>query len=373
MEKKTLIIGGGVIIGVLILLLVFVWLLSILKPHYYSYFEAEELISKATNKYFKEHADQLPVQDGKTPFYYDTLVEGKYIKPLNKVLKDGDNCGVDIFVDKSGNNYDYITKLNCGENYQTREFYAQVLQDQDVVTVGSGLYADANGKGYYFRGKIDNNYVIFGSKKVRKETINLVWRIMGIDENNNVKLRATFPTDSVKWDDRYNQEKGGYTGYNNFEESVMKDYLRNLESDNSILDEILVNKLVAKPLCVGERSKTDATTDGSVECALMSTENYKFGTITPYEYMRASLDENCNSLNNRSCSNFNYLSEYLEKAEWTLTPVVDTTEQLYVFSGRSFQTDTARDKHPIYLTINLGPYVYYRSGNGTASDPYIIR
>ena len=373
MEKKTIIIGGGVIIGVLILLLVFVWILSILKPRYYNYFEAEELISKATSKYFKEHPDELPTYEGKTPFDYNKLVEGKYIKPINKVLKDGDNCSVDIFVDKNENVYDYITKLNCGERYQTREFYAQILQDQEIQTVGSGLYADTNGKGYYFRGKVNNNYVVFGSQKVRKETIRLVWRIMGIDENNNVKLRATFPSEATKWDDRYNEKRGSYLGYNDFETSVIKDYLKGLETSGEILDETLVSKLVAKQLCVGPRSKTDPSMDGSVECAVMSTDSYKFGTITPYEYMRASLDENCSALNDRSCSNFNYLAVYLNKAEWTTTPVVDTNEKIFKFSGKSFSDGNARDSHSLYVTINLGPYVYYRSGSGTESDPYIIR
>ena len=45
MEKKTIYIGGGVLLGVLILLLLVVWLLSVLTPHYYDYYEAEELIS----------------------------------------------------------------------------------------------------------------------------------------------------------------------------------------------------------------------------------------------------------------------------------------------------------------------------------------
>lgn len=374
MNKNTMIIGGGMVIGLLILLLVFVWLMTILKPKYYNYYEAEELISAATEKYYKKNPEELPAADGKYTFNYDTLVDNDYIKPLNKILKDGDECRADILVNKSGTEYDYITKLDCGENYRTKEFYSQILQDHEVVATGSGLYKD--GSEYYFRGKIDDNYVVFGSIKERKETKNLLWQIMSIDEYNNVKLKANFATEkSTKWDDRYNNEKKSYNGYNGFEESVIKDYLKKLETDASVLDETHVSKLVGKQLCIAARnSKDDSSKDGTTECSILSNEKYLFGTITPFEYMRASIDEQCNSLSNRSCSNFNYLAKVLDEGGgWTLTPVPATTDQIYVFDGRSFSTETAKSKRNIYLTINLSPYVYYRSGTGTESDPYIIR
>ena len=134
MEKKTIYIGGGVLLGVLILLLLVVWLLSVLTPHYYDYYEAEELISSKTKSYMKQNPSELPSSDGRHSFDYETLVEADYIKPLNKILRDGDECSVQIYIDKNGAAYSYSTKLSCGDNYQTTEFYKQFLKDHQTVT-----------------------------------------------------------------------------------------------------------------------------------------------------------------------------------------------------------------------------------------------
>ena len=91
MEKKTIYIGGGVLLGVLILLLLVVWLLSVLTPHYYDYYEAEELISSKTKSYMKQNPSELPSSDGRHSFDYETLVEADYIKPLNKILRESES------------------------------------------------------------------------------------------------------------------------------------------------------------------------------------------------------------------------------------------------------------------------------------------
>ena len=373
MEKKTIYIGGGVLLGVLILLLLVVWLLSVLTPHYYDYYEAEELISSKTKSYMKQNPSELPSSDGRHSFDYETLVEADYIKPLNKILRDGDECSAQIYIDKNGAAYSYSTKLSCGDNYQTTEFYKQFLKDHQTVTSESGLYSDTKG-GYYLRGKINNNYVVFGSRVVKKEKVNLLWRVISIDSNNNIKLRATFPTTaSTKWDDRYNEEDRSSNGYNDFETSVIKDFLKELETNDEVLSESYRGKLVPKQLCIAPREKKDATMDGSVECSTMSKDTYLFGTITPYEYMRASLDEKCNALGNRSCSNFNFIAGVQDEDEWTLTAVPGTNNEAYTFTGRLFSTDRCRGKKSIYVTVTLNQYVYYRSGSGTEADPYVIK
>lgn len=373
MEKKTLFIFGGAILGLLILLLAIVWLLSVLKPHYYDYYEAEEAISNAAKTYMKKNPSELPSSDGRHTIDFETLVEGEYVKPLNKLLRDGDECSATVYVDKSGSSYSYSTKLSCGDNYQTTEFYKQFLKDHPTVTSESGLYADPNG-GYYLRGKINNNYVVFGSREVKKEKVRLVWKVISIDEDNNIKLRATFPTTSdTKWDNRYNEQDRSSNGYNDFETSIIKDYLKGLEGTNEILNESHKAKLVAKNVCIGSREKKDPSKDGSVECSVLSKDTYLFSVLTPYEYMRASLDENCNSLTNRSCSNFNFISSIQDEDEWTLIAVPGTNNEAYTFSGKVYSTDRCRGKKSLYLTITLNPYTYYRSGSGTETDPYIIR
>ena len=98
MNKKTLIIIGSSIIGLIVCLLIVVWLISIIKPHYYSYEDFEVKVTEATKKYYKDNPTQLPASDGEYNMAYSTLVDNEYIKPLNEMLKDGDNCSVQILV-----------------------------------------------------------------------------------------------------------------------------------------------------------------------------------------------------------------------------------------------------------------------------------
>ena len=52
MNKKTLVIIGSSIIGLIVFLLIVVWLISIIKPHYYTYEEFETKVSEAAKSYY---------------------------------------------------------------------------------------------------------------------------------------------------------------------------------------------------------------------------------------------------------------------------------------------------------------------------------
>ena len=55
MNKKTLVIIGSSIIGLIVFLLIVVWLISIIKPHYYTYEEFETKVSEAAKSYYKNN------------------------------------------------------------------------------------------------------------------------------------------------------------------------------------------------------------------------------------------------------------------------------------------------------------------------------
>ena len=124
--------------------------------------------------------------DGKYNLSYSTLVNAEYIKPLGELIEGGETCSVSITIIKKNDAFTYIPYLNCGDAYSTRELATQVIQDNPVTTEGNGLYQDTNGT-YYFKGKIDNNYVALGTYDSRGEEVNYLWRIISI-ENNKVKL-----------------------------------------------------------------------------------------------------------------------------------------------------------------------------------------
>ena len=372
MNKKTLIIAGCSIIGVLVLLLVVVWLMSIFKKNYVTYESVEEKIVGAAKKYYKEKPELLPVNDGKYTLSYNTLVEGQYIKPLNELLKDGDNCNAEIYVIKSGNTYAYVPKLNCGESYTSVELYKQRLAKTDVVETGSGLYKNEDGS-YYFRGKVTNNYIVFGQKTVKKKKVDVLWQILSIAPDGTIKIRSTEATNTkTDYDSRFNVEKNSYVGYNDFELGIIHSYLNELAKNEDILTNEQKAKLKATQLCIGMRSEEDTTKDGSTECSVLSSDNMLFGTLTPYEYMRASLDEDCIKTTDKACSNYNFLYDKEAKLQWIITASPINNYQAYEFNGKFFDLSSTKNKKVVYLTANLNEFAFYKSGTGTQSDPYRI-
>lgn len=374
MSKKTMIVAASSIVGILVLLILFVWLLSAFKKNYTTYENVEEKMILAAKNYYKTYPDLLPVDEGKYTLQYSALVEGKFIKPLNELLKDGDSCTAEVNVYKNDIDYDYIPRLYCGENYQTTELYQKILSENPVVTEGSGLYQDEHG-GYYFRGKLENVYVSLGSYAKGRNTVEIIWKIMGIDANGNIKIKSlTAFNNKTTYDNRYNIDTKRYTGYNDFEGSQLRDFLIKMNNDSietnsyALLTNEEKQKLVPMPLCVGKRKEKSKKNDGSVECATQ-TEPLYFGTITPYEFIRASLDENCKKVNDLSCGNFNYLYDS-STVELSVTASKTDNYKVYVLNGSTFYLSNANNTKKVYPTAYINSRVLYRTGDGSKANPY---
>lgn len=372
MNKKTLIIIGSSIIGLIVCLLIVVWLISIIKPHYYSYEDFEVKVTEATKNYYKDNPTQLPASDGEYNMAYSTLVDNEYIKPLNEMLKDGDNCSVQILVTKYNDNYSYIPYLTCPGSYETKELYKVVLEQNPVVLDGTGLYSDGN-SGYYFRGDVTNNYVQIGEYGEEKREQPYLWQIMGVESDGTIKIISAHTTsERYTWDDRYNEKEESFDGYNDFEKSRIKDTLISLAGNDEILPEEFRNKLVAKELCIGKRKVNDTSKDGSVECATKTETKYLFGLITPYEFLRASLDSNCKVAESLSCLNYNYLSGYTTNS-WSITSNANNTNKTFSFGGGVMDSFKSDREKKLYVTAYINKRAFFKSGTGTSDDPYIIR
>ena len=90
----------------------------------------------------------------------------------------------------------------------------------------------------------------------------------------------------------------------------------------------------------------------------------------PYEYMRASLDENCVTMLSRSCQNYNFLSGSGFYDSWILTPYKDNNYQIYAFDGISFSENSCNLQKALYVTSYLSPYTMFKSGDGTRENPF---
>ncbi len=374
MDKKLFIICGGIIGGLLLLLLI-VWLISVSKPKYITYEALEKKITAASKNYVKDNESKFTQDNARYNLSYQALVNGEYIKPMEELVKDSENCVASVTIRKVDGEFIYIPYLNCGDKYTTIELYKQILNDNPTVTTGSGLYRNYDGS-YYFRGKNLNNYVAFGSDKNKKEDGDYLWQILSIGKDNTIRLRALFTIPFLKtvWDNRYNEASRKNVGYNDFDDSVIQEKLKAIYTSDRLFNVEQKSKLVPKRLCIGARSEDDETIDGSTECSKLSKELYYFGTLTPYEYMRISTDENCKNIKSRSCTNFNFLGRNSSQSEeWTVTPGVEDNSQVYSYSGTSFKLNTANNFYSIYLVIDLNEYSFYKTGDGSKTNPYKIK
>ena len=376
MDNKKLIIIGSSVIGVIVLLLIILWLVSIFGGKKLTYEQVEEKIVNAAEKYYKDNPTMLPASDGDYSLSYQTLVDAGYIKPLSELLKDGDKCSAEVTVNAQNSAYSYIAFLNCPGNYETKELKSIITEK--VVTSGEGLYND-NGT-YYYKGENVNNYIIIGMSGNEKEEKAITGRIMSIESDGTIKVRLDKKTDGTyTWDDRYNENRGYNDGYNIFEKSRLKDTLKQLETedkeniDTLILSSKVKSKLDSKKLCIGTRTENDTTKDGSSECSVLSTDTYLFSLMAPYEYMRASMDDNCKNLTDLSCSNYNYLSDYDQSSEWLLTATNQNDYKAFAFDGTDISLSKTSSSKRLKFIVNLNKHTFYKSGTGTSVDPYIIK
>ena len=376
MDNKKLIIIGSSVIGVIVLLLIILWLVSIFGGKKLTYEQVEEKIVNAAEKYYKDNPTMLPASDGDYSLSYQTLVDAGYIKPLSELLKDGDKCSAEVTVNAQNSAYSYIAFLNCPGNYETKELRSVLTKS--VVTSGEGLYNN-NGT-YYYKGENINNYIIIGMSGNEKKEKSVTGRIMSIESDGTIKVKLDTKTENTYvWDDRYNETKLGNDGYNIFEKSRIKDTLKALETENKddsdtlILSNKVKSKLVSKKLCIGIRTENDTSKDGSTECSVLSTDTYLFSLMTPYEYMRASMDENCKTLNDLSCSNYNYLAKYSQGSEWLLTATNQNNYKAYAFTGTALNLSKASNSKRLRFIVSLNKHTFYKSGTGTSTDPYIIK
>lgn len=372
MERKTIYIMCGSVIGVLLIIIVGLWLVSNMGPRYYEYSEVESMIQKATDKYYRDNPIYLPTDDGRYNLSYSALVSDGYIKPLDDLVENGEVCSANITVIKKGESFTYIPYLNCGDEYTTNELANKILKDNPVVTEGNGLYKVGDNS-YVFKGKVTNNYVAFGSYEKKNETIYYLWRVMGI-ENGKVRMRAvTNLKKKTEWDNRFNTTEENYWGYNDFDLSILSEYLRNLETPGEYLSENELAKIEPQNLCVGTRDLEDDISKGAVECGKMSKEQFQFGTMLPYDYMSASLDSECTTASNKACSNFNYLVIKEPNSEWLMVSNGKNNYEAISFEGNKFVIDKTKYKKYIYPVITLNEFSFFGSGSGTEEDPYMIK
>ena len=376
---KKIIIMFGVMIAIVLVIIIALIVLSLSGGGTLSFEKIETKLVSAAESYYDDNEDKLPAKIGESKeIKVDTLVKEGYISALSEYTEEGVKCDAKVIVAKIENGYDYVAALDCGKEYKT-VFLADYLKEK-VVTSGSGLYqvtppttdlgTDADGynlssnellSGYVYRGEKVNNYIQVG---------NVVYRIVRIDGNNDFTVVTTNNSSKGVYDDRHNSDfdNNNTQGINDYTKSRVQEALAEKYTGLKI-DGFIKSKSVTKDVCIGARSTTDTTKDGSTECkVVMKDQNCSL--LPVYEILNASLSDECQKTTDAACRNYNYLMS--TGTFWTMTPTDKNTYSAYISGGKMSSMETYEDyayKYVYYLSSRL----VYESGTGTEADPFIVK
>lgn len=351
-DTKRMIKTFGVILGIIVILFIVLLIFMSIFSSKVNNTQLVNVVENAAKQYYSKNSIELPSIDLSTKISTDKLVSENYMKPFEKITKNK-NCSGEVSVYNNGGEYLYVPSLKCNE-FKTSTL-SEVLEEK-VVTSGAGLYKDDNN--YYFKGEFVDNYIKIGDT---------VYRIVSI-ENGNIKLiNTTLEKKSFAWDNRYNIERkaDGY-GINDYAKSRLKESISEIYRT---MDKKIKKYVVKADWCVGKRSETDKSLSTN-ECSEKISDY--LGTITPIEYMRISLDENCINING-SCKNYNYLNSAIDKAIWTFITSSNNTYNVFYINSGVLDVKRASSNSKIAISFNISGDSMYVSGDGTSSNPYIIR
>lgn len=366
----------GIVIGGLIIILVVGFIISLIVGKKYNYAMVEDEMKNAAVNYFKDNKNKLPKNTEEVVEISTTvLANNKYMKTLDKYLKDT-SCSGKVSIEKvDDKSYSYTPTLTC-KNYTTTNFYDEITSDGNVVTEGFGVYNINNE--YVYRGNDVNNYVKFSDS-------DKLWRVVKVTSNNEVVLISNDKTrNKFIWDERYNNQYEDKYGLNIYKNSHISSILKKLYNNslNDDEDEIYSNqeleiltkaektKVVEFDACVGTRSDADTSKDGSVEC--QTVEKTKMSLLSTNDFINASLDSNCNSVTKPDCQNYNYL--ITDYNYWLINGSSDKSSKVYmVTSSGSVRSSYANFESYARVVIHLSENVMLEKGKGTKDNPYVVR
>lgn len=362
-RKPMLIACGGFVI-----LFIFMFIMSSCSKKNYTTQEFSEYLLDAATAYYDQNKSALPQTDtGKTSVSIDTLVgdQEDYI---------GDTtCNGSVDVINNNGYYMYVPNISCTDGYSSTKLSDHLKEN--IVSSGNGLYATYDY--YIYRGDTVNNFVVFNDQ---------LWRIVRINSDGSLKMIETdYVVKSKKgvlefksskrtsevWDDRYNSEKNYTSGFNDFIHeglnSRIRDYLE--EVYNEEYSDETKGYIVKQNLCIGKRSVTETTNDGSIECSNILYDQY-VGLLPLNEYINASLEPTCVSAESVTCSNYNYLATF-KSTFWSITAVSDNSYDVYKI-GKKITDATASSTSTPKIVLNLSGEVRFNKGDGSEENPYII-
>ena len=365
MDKKIVKIIG-IVVGVFILLIVILLLVSACSKKKLDYNKIQDNMILAAKSYYQTKPDNLPKEDGDTRnVKLSVLINEGYMEDPAKTYKDETlSCDGSITVTNNNGFNLYSPSLTCGKDFRTQLLKDKIIDDS-LVETGIGLYEV--GDQYIYRGEVTNNFVRFPGN-------NKLFRIIRINDDGTIRLFEVEGLSEKVWDDRYNTEKNTTTGVNQYVyenlNSRIKDSVKAYYNDSSVWTDSMKSYIMTQQLCIGKRSDADITKNGETECTV-KLDHQQLGLLNVYEYLQASLDNNCTSTKSIACINYNWLATF-RKRFWTVTGDINDSSRVYVIF-QSLTSTQCNNAHTINTVFNISDKVTYVSGDGTEGNPYVFR
>ena len=362
LDKKFLIFAGCIILLPILLIIFLALIQSCGKSGKTTYEKYEKDMIKAAEKYFKE---SLPTEEADfVTVELDTLISKKYLKSTEKSLDD--TCTGNVTVRRNGSSVEtndggflnYTVTLNC-ENYNTTHLVDKITSE--VVTSESGLYKVDDG--YIFRGNKVNNYMTFFGQS---------YRIVSIDKDGILKLIKSEGENLPRmWDNKFNSEINKVYGKNIYKDSSILTYMLMDYQNSKKISKKAKQHIVAYDSCIGKRETLNNNISKDIDCSEV-LEKQVVSLPNVSDYAMASTDPDCTTLNSRSCINYNYLSNVISTT-WTMNPVSDNTYQVYYISSGTYGYQNASSIIKYNLVIYVDGNELYTEGNGSSTNPYILK
>jgi len=360
MENKLFKMLALVVGLILVLIIVVIIVISLSGGRVSNYSSLENKLISAAKSYYQANNSELPTTIGSSSEVSSvTLTEGNYMKSMEKIAPKGSTCSGKVIVKNVNNSYFYQAFVNCGDSYNTTVISDYIKSHTDTVSTGTGLYQ--NNGSYIYRGENPNNYIKFAGR---------LYRIVKINSDSTLDIITIEKKDRVVWDDRYNQERESDDGINTYSVSRIRDSLLAYVNSEAFTDTDR-SMLVPHTLCIGKIDENNDIVYGS-ECN-ETLENQIIGLLPVSSFTYASIDTTCKKPLDGTCQNYNYLSD-IDFNWWTLTADATSTHRIYAVSSNSeAYTTRASSASNLREVIRITDNAVYVSGNGSQTDPYIVK
>jgi hypothetical protein len=293
-------------------------------------------------------------------YYYGKTIEAKLNECINEEIML-ENCYSSGSNSCNATSYHACLGISDHAPVTTEPLIAEKLKTY-VVNSGEGLRKDPDTtktNRYVYMGNNVNNYLQYSGK---------LWRILSVEPEGTLKLVDYTADMTEPWDRNANDlwSSSSLLTY------LANEYLGTI-SDSSKLTSgkwiatYIYPSMSAGNLTIAELSAQDAEQDTG------ASVYSQVGILSVGDYMKATTTTNCqnNILTATGCSS--WLSNY---KGWTLNingEQTDASIAYFFTTGDTMSQDNTAAAHKVYPVIVLSRNSIIESGNGSLSNPYVLK